>query len=323
MVRCRFCGREAVVYIPYTGYGVCSIHYSSFIEGKVVRAVKRYGLIDRGDRVLIALSGGKDSVVLTYILDKLSRENGFSIYLLHIDLGIGDYSRECRGIVGKIHSILGYKTVVVDIRDLLGLGVEEISRKTCRAPCSVCGIIKRYIMNTVAIEAKMDAVATGHNLDDIASYILKEFLHQNIEGMIKLSPKIDSVEDIAVKKIRPLYEVYEEEVQLYAKLNSIEYVSRKCPLKPTRSLEVVLKNKLNELEKMFPSIKIGFIRRFVKNLGKYPPIDYSSIRRCRVCGLISSTQVCSYCRLTEKVLGKPFGAHTRKYIRDLVEDIFS
>ena len=318
LARCWFCGKEAVTCLGYARLCLCSSHFRLFIEKRFRKCIERYGLLDGVSSVLSCISGGKDSVVASYLLYKLSREYNYTLYLLYIDLGIRGYSSLCRSIVEDFSRKTNTPLIVVSTRDLLGYSVPEIAEIVKRSICSVCGLVKRYLINTVAIELGVDTIATGHNLDDIASYILKEFLAQRLENLAKLIPKTPSIEDIAVSRIKPLYELYEDEIRLYADLENLPYTREKCPYTPRNSLEKNIKKMIAGLEREHPGIILGFIRSFLKNIGYYPKKEYK-LGRCSVCGLISSRDKCSYCRLTEKLLGKPYGAETRSYIRALIE----
>lgn len=321
MARCSICGRKAIEKIEYARKYLCSRHYTEFIEEKVRRSIKRYGLIKKGSKILLAVSGGKDSIMLLTILNKLSSEFHFKPYILHIDLGIGKYSLISREIVKKVVNEMNIPLIIIDLNDLLGAGIPELARKARRPPCSVCGIIKRYIMNAVAIEMKADAIATGHNLDDIMAFILKEFLQQNINGITKLVPRIDSINEAAAAKIRPLYEVFEREALIYILINKIDFVKEECPEVRRNTLNNVLKNHIYILEEKFPGIKYSFIRSFIRNINKYPKPHEKEPMKCTVCGLISSSMECSYCKLTRKTHGKPLGMYTRRYIRKLLATI--
>ncbi|ABN69508.1 PP-loop domain protein [Staphylothermus marinus F1] len=296
---------------------LCREHFNKFIENRVMRTIKRYNLIRRGDRVLLGLSGGKDSVVLAYILSKLRETIGFKLYLTHLNLGIGEYSKKTVEIVRKISEKINAPLIILDLREILSIGIPELALKTRRPPCSVCGVVKRYLLNALAVELKADSIATGHNLDDMVTFILREFLVQNLEQIPKLAPRIEGAEDYLATKIKPLYETYEEDIKKYAELNNIDYVEEKCPLADEKTITSSLKKHLGILENKFPGLTIGFIRRFVKNLEKYPkPRD--TIRRCSICGMPSSGEVCSFCKITQKALGKPMGPYAREYIREIV-----
>jgi tRNA(Ile)-lysidine synthase TilS/MesJ len=115
VAKCVKCGRQAVIKIPYARLWLCKDHFIEFFEARVLKAIKRYGLIKKGDKVLVAVSGGKDSASLLSALKKASEELDFNIIALHIDLGIGEYSKGNREAVVRLASQLGIKLLVFDV----------------------------------------------------------------------------------------------------------------------------------------------------------------------------------------------------------------
>ncbi|MEB3860085.1 MAG: MoaD/ThiS family protein, partial [Desulfurococcales archaeon] len=177
--RCGKCGGEAVAYSRYMRMYLCSSHLVELVESKIRRALKRYGMVSRGDLVLVAISGGKDSSTLLGALAKLSRELGFSLLGFHIDLGIGDYSRRSLEASKLLAERAGVPMAVVSVAEITGMTIPELASKARRPVCSVCGLVKRYLINAAAVEAGASAVALGHNADDIIAYNMKSFIAQD------------------------------------------------------------------------------------------------------------------------------------------------
>ncbi len=316
--RCSLCNKKAVVYIPYQRRYYCKDHFVEFLINKVRSTIKRYKLIKNRDKVLVALSGGKDSAVMMDILFKLSKDFGFKLAAVHIDLGIEGFSDESRKVVEQQARRLGANLVVVRLNEILGVGLTELSRKARRPPCSVCGLVKRYLLNLAALVSGASKLALGHNLDDIMAYALKGFLTQDLRYISKLGPSTESIDDLAVGRIRPLYEVYESETRLYAQLLEIPVVKSRCPHFRPNQMEVELKNVINDIEQERPGMKLSFIRRFVRNIQYYPGIN-EDIIPCKYCGMISSTGECSFCRLTKRIFGEPMGPRAKRYLKDLFD----
>ena len=319
MAKCRVCGRRAVIKIYYARTALCREHFIQFYERRVERAMTKYGLVGKGWRVLVAVSGGKDSVSLLHVLKRLSDKMGFEVLALHIDLGIGEFSSRALSITEGLCRELSLPLIIFRVRDVLGIGVPELAKLARRPPCSVCGMVKRYVINAVAVEVGADVVATGHNLDDLAANALKEFLNQNLRGVGKLGPKTESISGIAVGRVRPLYDTPEREDLAYALVNKLPFVRTRCPYVAEGSIERYLKRYLNELDALFPGVKVSFMRRLASNLSIY--YSEEGVRKCRYCGLISSGDVCTYCKVTARGLGGPAGPKTREYIKLLVKAI--
>ena len=316
-IRCRVCGEKPIAKIHYARMYLCKDHYIEYIVDKVERTIRRYKLIKGGHKVLACVSGGKDSLTMLDCLARLKDKLKFKLIVLHVDLGLGEYSKVSREGVVKVSEDLNLPLIIVEVYKILDTTIPELARKVRRPPCSVCGIIKRYITNATAVELGADVLALGHNLDDITSYALKEFLNQNLGYIGKLGPSTEGVDGLAVGRVRPLYEVYEREALIYAIALNLPFTKVKCPYANFDSLENYIKAKMNELELEFPGIKLMFARNLARNISNYPEIE-AKLTNCEYCGLISSTRVCAYCRITEKALGKPAGPLTRDYVRELV-----
>ncbi len=320
MAKCSLCGNEAVATIRYARLKLCKDHFISFIQRKVKRTIDRYGLIERGHRVVLAVSSGKDSVCMADILVKLSKELAYEVVAIHLDLGIEGYSSKLRAAFVELCTRLNVVGFIIDVVELLGgMNVADLAKKLRRPICSVCGIVKRYLLNAVAEALNASSIATGHNADDMVCYIIKSFLNQDYAYMSKLTPKTCPVPG-AVPRIRPLYEVYERETLIYCILRQIPYVHTPCPYAPRRSLDVELKRALSLLEEHSPGLKISFLRRFVRNASKYKQESAVYVQRCSYCGSISSSSKCAFCKITEKALGKPMGMEVKKKIEALIQN---
>ncbi|MEB3780906.1 MAG: adenine nucleotide alpha hydrolase family protein [Desulfurococcales archaeon] len=319
MAKCSICGRDAVAYIRYQRRYLCREHYIEFVENKVRRSIKRYKLLSKGSKVLVSVSGGKDSAALLMALSRLSKEYQLKLYALHINLGIGEYSEKSLRASTEAAKMLRIPLIILNVKDLIGYTIPELARRLRRPVCSVCGLVKRYLINAVAVELGADAVALGHNADDLAVYSMKSFITQDLEYLDKLGPKTENIQGIAVGRIRPLYEVYEKESFLYAFLLGVPFIHDECPHVNHESLEQILKVKLNEVEEKKPGMKIMMLRNMAKRIRDLPRREYR-VQSCRYCGLLSSTEVCSFCRMTARIHGEPLGPIVRSRVRELVKE---
>jgi len=322
VAKCAKCGKKAVIRIPYARMWLCRDHFIEFFEDRVLKAIKRYGLAKKGDRVLVAVSGGKDSAALLSALKRAGDEIGFDVIALHIDLGIGEYSRRNREAVRTLAEQLGVKLVIFDVKAVLGMSIPEMALRSRRPPCSVCGLVKRYVINAAAVELGADAVALGHNMDDMIAYIMKAFITQDISNIHKLGPRTESMKG-AVGRIRPLYDTSEREALAYALMKRLSFNHAECPNAAPGSLEREVKAFMNSLERKHPSIKVQLVRRFYKNLasGAYRGVAEAPLYRCPVCGLISDGGICSFCRLTKKLIGRYGGPIVREWFSSTLKGL--
>lgn len=318
-VLCSRCGNPATVYLRYAKLNLCREHFLDYILGRIEDTIIRYRMIKPRSRILAAVSGGKDSSTMLLTLSKLTGKLGFDLIALHIDLGIDGYSEEARSIAEEVCRIAGIRYAIIELEDLIGLNIPKLSRKLRRPPCSVCGAVKRYLLNLAGVEAGVEAVALGHHLDDLAVYIVKNFLLQNLEDIRKLGPKTEGYDKFLVGRIRPLYEVYERDIALYTSFIGIPYQSVECPLHSI-GMEDRIRLFLDGMEEYSPGFKIAFLRSTARSISKYP-LPRSEIRQCDVCGMPSQSGVCSFCRMTRRVLGRQVGLEVRNKVREIVLQI--
>jgi uncharacterized protein (TIGR00269 family) len=318
-LRCSLCEEPAVTLVRYAKLRLCRKHFAEFVRRRVIKTIERYRLIKSGWKVLVAVSGGKDSSALLHILSEVSRQLNFDVVAVHIDLGIGEYSRKAREVVEKLCGILGVQLVVLDLKDLIGASLPELVTRSRRPACSVCGLVKRYLINSAALELGANAIALGHHMDDLLPYVVKNFITQDLGGIGKLGPGTESEEGL-IGRVRPLYEISEREVALYAYVQGLPVVESSCPYTVRGgSIEEEVRRFLNSLEEGSPGIKIAFARALAKNLDFYKSRLLGQVGRCRYCGTPTSAEVCAFCRLTERGLGKPMGPAVRAKIREIVE----
>lgn len=171
-------------------------------------------------------------------------------------------------------------------------------------------------MNAIAVELKASSVATAHHADDILTYIFKNFILQDHDSLKKLVPINKGMQGLAVKKIKPMYEVYENHAALYTLYSNLKFVNVECPYKKVKSLENNIRKFLDELEDTAPGIKISILRKFAQTYLRESE-DITEFKSCRICGLISQKDVCTFCKLTEKSFGKPLGIIVREKLRNI------
>ncbi len=305
-MKCRACPKKAVIKLPSHNSAFCPDCFDRFVLSQVGRAVEEHAMIAPGDHVLVAVSGGKDSLALWEILTRL----GFKTTGFHLDLGIGDYSRESRSHVESFAEKIGRPLVIESLQDEVDGSVSDIARATRRPACSGCGLSKRYFFNRTALRTGATVLATGHNLDDEASRLFGNLLHWHDEYLAKNRPDLPSLEGLS-KKVKPLVRLTEKEMASYAFLRKIPYVLQECP-HSVDAKQLLYKKLLNEVEAASPGTKHAFLFGFLDRIDRFYPgtpdpdkhqeqSTPSPDGRCEQCGEISWTPVCSFCRLKERV----------------------
>jgi uncharacterized protein (TIGR00269 family) len=293
-MRCRKCFARAIIRLPRHNTSFCPACFSEYVTDQVERAIKSDRMFGRDEGVAVAVSGGKDSLVLWEILSRL----GYQTLGLHIDLGIGEYSRISSQKVEAFAQPRGLRFVVHSLREAHGAGISEIAEGLRRPPCSACGVIKRYNMNAIAAQYGMPVLATGHNLDDEASRLLGNVLHWQDDYLDKQSPVLPNSHPKLVRKVKPLYRLAEREIAAWAVLQKIDYIVDECP-NAEGSKMLLYKDVLNRLEDAAPGTKHQFYFQFLdRQKARAQLIALTpDLRECALCGQPSTAEVCSYCKL--------------------------
>lgn len=296
---CKTQKRDFPVQVTLPSYNLklCREHFIDWLESRVEETIKKYHMFTKEDRILVAVSGGKDSLGLWFLLNKLGYESDG----LYIDLGIPNYSEESRQYAQQLAQKIGRTLFIVTLQEELAPLVEM--RKWSRKPtCSLCGTIKRYYMNRIARKKGYTVLATGHNLDDEVAILWNNVMHWNMEYLAKQHPVLPA-EGPFLKKVKPFCRISEKESALYTIMHRISYIKSECPYSIGASS---LENKqiLQRIEETKPGTKITFYTGFLKNLS---PLlrggggEISSLTLCRLCGEPTTTDICSLCQLKRKM----------------------
>ncbi len=304
--KCHYCNETAIVRIPYIKLRLCKDHFIQYFEQKFVKTIESFNLFKGIRKVVLGFSGGKDSSALLYLLHKYSELFNLEIYPIHIDLGIEDYSKQCLTIVDKVEGKLGIKCITVKVKDY-GFTISDVKRLESRIKrpiCSVCGIVKRYILNKIALELKVDAVITAHNLNDIAQYLLVNYMSGNVDGLVKITPKIPSIGN-AVCRLKPLFLIPENEIQLYVELLEIPHVNIKCPYfnSSKKPLQQSLRELLIHIESKYPGTLINMVMNYLRNI--HPILNrhvrHGDVKNCLICGMPTQKDICAFCKIRMKI----------------------
>jgi uncharacterized protein (TIGR00269 family) len=289
---------------------LCKDHFTEWIIQQTERFIQKYHMFTKEDRILVAVSGGKDSLSLWDVLWRA----GYAADGLYIQLGIdqGNYSEESSNYSIDFARERDLKLHVVNVRDTYGVSIIEMSKKSLRGkgrPCAVCGLVKRYIMNQVAHDGGYTVLTTGHNLDDEAAVLFGNTLHWSLDMLARQAPVLEAKGGLA-RKTKPFCRFYERETAAYAFINGIDYIYDECPFSyGSKSLRY--KELLNRLEEKQPGTKLNFYIEFLKarKNGVFSdegiiPEELAS-QTCSNCGqLTTAPDKCAFCRMLERIAEK-------------------
>jgi uncharacterized protein (TIGR00269 family) len=276
----------------------CFLHH---FREQVRRAIREHDMIRPGERVLVAVSGGKDSLALWDVLTDL----GIGADGLYLGLGIDEYSDESGRFVREFAAGRAARLLEVDLRTEFGFDVPGAAATTRRAPCGSCGLSKRHLFNEVARREGYDVMATGHNLDDEASVLLGNVLRWETGYLGRQSPVLPAAEGFA-RKVKPLVRLGERETAAYCVLRGIDYQVEECPM-AAGNRHLGYKEVLDALEQRSPGSKAAFLFGFLDR-GREPfaataDRERDALGACVRCGAPTPGEVCAFCLLVERAGG--------------------
>ena len=231
------------------------------VSKKTTKAITDFNLIEDGDRIMVGLSGGKDSWALMQTLDNLRRRAPikFSLVAVNVDSGYKDFKH---GAIAKACEERGweYRIEHTSIGDVM----DDILEANA-TPCSLCARLRRGVLYRIATEVGATKIALGHHLDDFIETLL---LNLFFSGALKAMPArlvSDNGEHVV---IRPLAYVGEDEARLYTKEVGLPIIGCCCPACGDLSLQRQrVKRLILDLEREHPGVK----QSMLKALGNVMP----------------------------------------------------
>ena len=296
-MKCTKCGGAAVLELRRHNAAFCAGDFVTFFQNQIREAIHRYRMLERGERVLVAVSGGKDSLALWDVL----LDEGYAATGLYLDLGIFEYSVESKARCGAFAAARGAPLIVKTVADEVGAPVPVIKSVTRRPPCSGCGLSKRYLMNRAALEHGFPVVATGHNLDDEAATLFGSVMHWQTDALPRQAPALPSTHPKLVRRVKPLYRLSERETASYAFLRKIDYIVEECPF-AKGATSIAHKEILNRMEDASPGAKHNFLFGFLDRARPmFARAKAPALNECARCGQVTTGTLCAFCKLADQV----------------------
>jgi tRNA-5-methyluridine54 2-sulfurtransferase len=297
-MKCRVCRGPAIIDLPQHNANLCAPHFVEHCRRQVRKAIDDHGMLLPGERALVAVSGGKDSLAVWDLLLEL----GIAADGLYVGLGIGDYSDESRTYARAFASARGLHLVEHDLRAEHGFDVPTAAVATGRVPCSACGLSKRHVFDRVAVEGGYDVVVTGHNLDDEAAVLFGNTLRWELEYLARQLPVLPAGDGFP-RKVKPLVRLGERETAAYCVVRGIDYIVEECPM-AAGNRHLGYKEALNEVERRSPGTKhafyFGFLARAADRFAGDAFQDGAALQPCARCGAPTTGAVCAFCALVER-----------------------
>jgi uncharacterized protein (TIGR00269 family) len=298
-MKCRRCKAPALIDVRRHNAAFCADCFVRHCHEQVRRAIDGFDMIQPGERVLMAVSGGKDSLAAWDILLEL----GYETDGLYLGLGIGDYSDSSGRYTRDFATARGLKLLEVDIPAEHGFTIEAAAATVRRPPCGACGLSKRHLFNQAALDGGYDVVATGHNLDDEAAVLMGNVLRWDAEYLGRQFPVLPAAPGF-VRKVKPLVRLSEREMAAYCVIRNIDYIVEECPM-AEGNRHLAYKEALNTLEQRSPGAKANFLFSFLEKAHDRFAGDAETERLeltpCTVCGSPTPGEICAFCRMKSRV----------------------
>jgi len=317
---CDKCGRDAVMHAAYSGAHLCDEHFRRSVEKRVRRRVREDGLLSRDatpedpETWVIGLSGGKDSVVLTQILhETFGKDPRVELVALSIHEGIEGYRDESLDACRELTADLDLRHEVVTYEDELDVRMDDVVEEDPMdmAACAYCGVFRRDLIETHADDLGADKLLTGHNLDDEVQTALMNLLEGDVDQIAKhFDASLGGFDARAestsfVPRAKPLRDVPEKEVALYAHLRDLPAHITECP-HASEAYRGEIQRHVHELEENHPGTRHSIIAGYeelaelaARDRRRGEEGEASDLGECERCGSSTGRDVCRKCRLLE------------------------
>jgi uncharacterized protein (TIGR00269 family) len=325
-MECDKCGREAVMHAAYSGLHMCETHFCESVEKRVRKRVREDNLLP-GDATsedpetwVVGLSGGKDSVVLTTILhDTFARDPRVELVALSIHEGIEGYRDESLAACEELAADLGVRHEVVTYEEEFDIRMDEVvdDDPENMSACGYCGVFRRDLLSRYAARYDADKLLTGHNLDDEAETALMNFLEGDVTQIAKhfdaslggfkggRDGRTRGESAAFVPRAKPLRDVPEKEVALYAHLQDLPAHITECP-HAEEAYRGEIQELLHELEERHPGTRHSIMAGYEELAGlaaaehrSGPGAEDKQFGECERCGGPTRGEVCRKCDLLE------------------------
>ena len=301
-MKCVTCRGPAIIDIRRHNSNFCAEHFIEQCHRQVRKAIEEFSMFEPSDRLLVAVSGGKDSLAIWDLL----RDLGYDADGLYVGLGIGQYSDASLDVARAFAEKRQLTLLEVDVPSTFGFDIPNGSRLAKRVPCSACGLSKRHLFDEAAINGGYDVLVTGHNLDDEAAVLFGNTLHWHTEYLGRQLPVLPARNGFP-RKVKPLVRLAERETAAYCIVKGIDYLIDECPM-AAGNKHLSYKNALNEIERMSPGAKhsfyFGFLDRAAGFFAEESSIDREGLGTCASCGAPTTAEICAFCRLVDRAGGR-------------------
>ena len=305
--KCDRCEKKSVIELSYGPHWLCKEHFLHFFEKRVKKTCRANKLVLPGEKILVAYSGGKDSAVTLYLINKIFGGRN-TVQALLIDEGIEGYRDKALDIAEKNCKTWEIPFKRVSFKKEAGFTMVDVMKKTgakkkLGSTCSFCGVIRRRIMNQFAKKFKADKLVTGHNLDDEVQSTLMNVCDADLNRFLRLGPIAGNARIKGlVPRIKPLWESPEIEIIAFAEFNGIDYHREQCCPFKWQAKRNDFRGIVNHLESSYPGTMysiLSFFKQAKAKIGKKGA--KRELETCSKCGEPCNGKQCMSCNLIKKI----------------------
>ncbi|MFX0169164.1 MAG: TIGR00269 family protein [Candidatus Hodarchaeota archaeon] len=297
--KCYMCNGTTIFFRPYSGEALCEKCFKESLITSVRAAVSKFTMLHHTDRIAVAYSGGKDSLVLLSTLIDIQRRFPHSEVIAVTLLEGSQHDQQRLKTQTEVTHHLKVEHVTSTYQELFSLTLEDIVERAniLQSPlsaCAYCGTLRRQGLNILARKINADKLALGHNLDDEVQSMLMNLIRGDIQRLSRITPFLKGVPGWLVPRIKPLYHLLEDEIALYAQLLKLPIYHPPCPYKET-SMRSEIREWLNSFEARHPGSKYNLYATFSKIIQALDSGEKPPFQKCRTCGEITSQEICAVC----------------------------
>jgi cytoplasmic tRNA 2-thiolation protein 1 len=268
--------------------------------------MSKFSMLNHNDKVAVAVSGGKDSLSLLYVMKKIldSRQSAADLSAITIDEGIKGYRDESLKIVQDFCSSLSIPSKIFSYKEIFGIDMDDaITLRSARkmSSCSMCGTFRRRATDMAAEAVGANVIATAHNLDDQVQSFMINMLAGDVDRIGWTYPEPVLYANNKLKKIKPFAEIYEQEIVFYALQREIPFQAEECPYMH-ESIRTAIRQFLNKFENEHPGMKYNMyssitkISKALKSNMQTPVVNI-----CGKCGRECTSEICAACRTVKSL----------------------
>jgi len=312
--KCTYCENQIVFHRRHSGEFLCPQCFEKNIEKIISKTISKYNMLKFQDRIIVGLSGGKDSITLLYNL-KMIQEKSHQpepLIALSIDEGINDYRHHSIEVAKEFCKKYNIEHKVISFKDVTGKTLDEIitikkKSEEYRYACNYCALLRRRLLNDKARDLGGNILALGHNLTDVAETFLMNILFKRfrlISNQYLMKDQSAERSKFFIKKITPLMRIPEEEVFMYVNIKKLNYYASHCPY---REIDPIMRKKVLEfiqaIKKDSPEIEYNLLNGFLE-LSEllYTQEEKKSFNSCINCGYpTGNNTLCNYCTFIKEL----------------------